>query len=87
MLQGDDYANDPKSDAEKKTNTEALMYARAAALVRSLPWRLSSLSLLAGEKHLLLQAEPNAVRLGAYDTLQLQQQPLGGGSRDWTSEV
>ena len=49
--------------------------------------RLSSLSLLAGEKHLLLQAEPNAVRLGAYDTLQLQQQPLGGGSRDWTSEV
>ena len=27
--------------------------------------RLAALSLLAGEKHLLLQAEPNAVRLGA----------------------
>ena len=49
--------------------------------------RLNALSLLAGEKHLLLHVEPLLVRLGLYDTVQLQQQPLGGGSHDWTSEV
>ena len=49
--------------------------------------RLSTLSLVAGEKHLLLQAEPVVVELGRYDTLQLQQQPLGGGNHDWTSEI
>jgi hypothetical protein len=27
------------------------------------------------------------VALGTYDTLQLQQQPLGGGAHDWTTEV
>ena len=49
--------------------------------------RLAALSMVAGEKHLLLHSEPVVVALGRYDTLQLQQQPLGGGSHDWTSEV
>lgn len=49
--------------------------------------RLGALSLLAGEKHLLLHAEPVAVQLNRYDSFQLQQQPLGGGSHDWTSEL
>ena len=49
--------------------------------------RLNALSSIAGDKHLLLHTEPLVVRLAKYDTLQLQQQPLGGGAHDFTSEV
>ena len=45
--------------------------------------RLNALSSLAGEKHLLLHVEPLAVQLGRFDTLQLQQQPLGGKAYQW----